>query len=268
MTGDLSRAEVEALAAPLGVEWRTLELWSSQGLIAPAVRTGQGRGQGAEFRWPPVVALQLEALAEARKSTHSWVGLRHWMWWEGLPIEWERWRAERMRELANFAQAGSMVRCMKEHERYREEAGLAKYWAGRRPRPARLVELWTASVPVREAAATWLLDLMAGDGLPPDLTAPFDPGEVEGPTRGQVIDQIFGAQRLRERGVHVPGEPGEFASAWLPALPSPAECAHGFALLTESEAVQLRERVKRLEQYEVGRLYLPHRSLYVAPKQC
>ena len=258
--GDLSRAELEALAAPLGVGRRTLELWTSQGLMSPAVRTGHGRGKGVEFRWPAVVARQLEGLAGARKYTHSWVGLRHWMWWDGLPIEWERWRADRMWELAGFARAGKMVRSMRESERQREEPGLVRYWADRRPRPAQLSELWAASTTAREAAAMWVLDLMAGKELPDDLTAPFGDGR----TVGDVIDVIFGVQRLREREVLVPGGPGEFAAEWLPAWPSPAECAHGFALLTESEAVQLRDRVKRLERDNGGRLYLPHRSLYLA----
>lgn len=264
MNGGLSRAEFEALAAPLGVGWRTLEYYANEGLIAKPIRIGHGQRKSAEFRWPLAVAAQLEALAEARKHTHSWVGLRHWMWWDGFPIEWERWRADRMPVLDRFSHAGEGLRNMGFSQRGNSESALAGYWAGRRPRPFRLNELWTATVPVRASAATWLLDLMAGGRLPEDLTARFD--DDGQPTVGEVIDHIFRLQLLRNQGVTVRGAPGEFASKWLSAMPSTTECARGFELLTESEAVQLRDRVKRLEALEDGRFYLPHRPLREVPE--
>lgn len=251
---DLSRADVEALAAPLGVGWRTLELWTRQGLIAPAMRTGHGRGQGAEFRRPAVAARQIEELVEARKHTHSWVGLRHWMWWEGLPIEWERWRADRMRELARGYRVRDRLQRMTEHQRAREASVLEGLWRDRRPRPARLEEVWTAPTDIREAVATWVIDTLVGDGgLPGDLSSPFD----EGLSVGQVIDHIFGAQRLRERGVLVPGGPGELLSRWVAATPTLTQLARDFALLTESKAKKLRDEVKELEGCAGGRFYLP-----------
>lgn len=265
MTDFLSREEVEALAERLGLDLApgTRENYARQGLLAKPIRTGRGRGRGVEFLWPPVTATQLEAIVAAQKYTHSWAGLRHWMWWQGLPIEWERWRADRVRGLARSARVRGRLSGMTQHQRAREALVLTRAWAGRRPRPLRLDELWGAPFAVREGVATWMIDILSGDGgLPSDFASPFDGG----PTVGHVIDHVFGVQRLRDRGVDILGESGESASKLLPAAPSLAELAADFALLTESEAKGLRDAIKELELCMGGRYYVPRVGLSAWPE--
>jgi len=239
----LSRAEVEALAAPLGISSRTLERYAQQGLIAKSVRFGRaGQGLGMEFRWPEVVATQLAALSEARKHTKSWPRLRHWMWWEGLPIEWERWYADRIPEMNELAQFGTWLQDAPEADRDRAAQELAVLWGNLRKWPYRRQELRTGTV--RESFAAWMVEALSGRGLPA-LAAPFDSDSPI--VIGELIERAFAIPALRASGTEVPGEPGQSIAALLDVLPSPAEFAGDFALLTEAVACKFRDMVKAEE---------------------
>lgn len=258
MNGYLSRTEVEALAAPLGISSRTLERYARQGLIAKSVRFGRaGQGLGMEFRWPEVVATQLAALSEARKHTKSWPRLRHWMWWEGVPIEWERWHADRMPEMNELAQIGTWLQDAPEADRDRAAQGLAALWGDPRKWPYRRRELRSAAL--QESFASWMVETMSGRPLP-DLAAPVD-SDVS-TVIGSQLDLAFAIPALRASGTEVGGEPGQSIAALLDVLPSPAEFAGDFALLTETEACKFRDMVKAEESTN---LYLNGRRLRDGP---
>ncbi|MHB8322992.1 MAG: hypothetical protein ACYDEA_03510 [Candidatus Dormibacteria bacterium] len=278
MNGYLTHSEVEGLAKPLGVTWRSVQLWTSWGLIAGPVQTGKGagHGKGSEYRWPPMVAAQLEALAEARKHTRSWPGLRHWLWWEGFPVEWESWRAYALELLLTSAQEDDKLRKMGEDQRAREAVKLARSWGRQRYFPVRRRRLRTAEV--RKQVATWVLNGQY-QGLEPDLGAQAmgdDLASVLGledlsaaPTvdTGELLERVFGpnsesrAATAALLGVQPgeldaaigeavgtqPGALGPALSQLVTSQPGPSENVRRLEVMTEAEAIAARDVVKSLE---------------------
>ena len=95
-----------------------------------------------------------------------------------------------------------------------------------------------------------------GEPLPEDLAAPFNgesDDDAESPTVGEELARVFGEAELRRRGygerLHSFGYelPGVFARQRLERRLPMTEYAAGFELLTEEEAVRLRELAKALE---------------------
>ncbi len=236
MTGGLSRAEVEALAAPLGVTPRTLENYAREGLIAGPVCTGRGRGHGVEFRWPPEVATQLPALAEAQKYTHSWVGLRHWLWWEGHPIDFERWRADRMSEMLELPETHQWARDLSEAGREQATLALAQQLGNRRAVPYRRQELRTPDL--QELLASLTMRALAGQELP-NLA---DPDDDMGATIGAFLDRGLATPALRASGATASEEPGQrILDVIVKAATLMDQIPRRLELLTEVEALKARD---------------------------
>jgi hypothetical protein len=145
MTTDLSQAEVGALVKDrLGVSSRTLGRYIAEGLIAKPVGPS----------YPAVlVTRQVVALTEARQQTKSMVGLRHWLWWDGDLIAWNRWRVDRMLEMSELARTVEHLRAMSEAERFDAAAEVAKKLGTLRDFPHRRHYLRTGPVRDRHLAS-------------------------------------------------------------------------------------------------------------------
>lgn len=249
---NVSHDAVLARAKKLRISERTLRRYVGAGLVARP-----SRGPGATY--PPAVLAQLDALGSARRRTHSLVKLRHWLWWEGLPVSFEDWRQDRIPELEALASAFKRLDGMTEDRLDREAADQARFWKHRRPWRHRQRRMRTDKV--RQSLAAWMLTAATGGELP-NPEQPYSGIEGERPRVGEVMERAFG---------WVPGRPSTIpgrASGWpggdiremLRILPRPEALPEGFRLLTEVESKQLRDLLKAVERHAAHLLNRPLRE--------
>lgn len=229
----VSAAEMQTCAERYGIGQRTLRRYESEGLIANPERHGRGRARGVEFLCPARALLELQLLAEARKTTHSVPRIRHWLWWAGYPVEWERWRADRIEELAGLAIGELLVSGMTQTQRDRKAAELSADLGKRRPYPLRRQALRTAAR--REQWAQWVVDAkFAGNAPDPEESLGGGPDA----TVGGALDRAVGLPLRLSLQPDLPPI-GSQVAALLTAVPNFAECLRRFEELTEEEARDL-----------------------------
>lgn len=245
----LPGSEVQGFAAGRGISPRSLRRFVGEGLVAAPERIGRGRGRGVEVRYPVRALPEIALVAEARKETHSLPGVRHWLWWIGYPIEWLRWRSDRISELSVLAGGEQATFGMSRPQRDREAAKLAAELGRRRPFPLRHGPLRTDAV--RGGVVQAIFDGRY-QGEAPDPEEGLDEGR--GTTVGGLLGRLV-AEPLRSLGVaDEPATVGAQVAALLPTVPTFDSCLTRFAGLTEREARGLW----------VAAIYLGSRGLFRA----
>jgi len=237
----LTGREVREWAATYGIEPRTLRRYTRAGLVSAPERTGRGRSRGGEARYPSRVIFELWMIAEALKTTHNIPRIRHQLWWDGYPVEFEPWRAERLEELAGLGITELRRRGMSRARRDRMAVTLADEWARRRPFPLRGRALRTQAR--REQVAQWIVDSRYG-GCQPDPTEDL----VEGPdaTGGDALDRAFMSE-LRAAGLVEPAPVGAQIAELLITVPTFSQIFEWLTELSERESRRLWRVARGLE---------------------
>lgn len=251
MTADLTIAEVQSLvaakvgrdyyrssevrgwAATCGIAPRTLRRYVREGLVSAPHRVGRGRSRGVESRYPSRVILEIALVAEALETTHSLLRIRHRLWWNGYPIEFERWRADRVEELAGLALGELVISGMPRAQRDHMAAKLADELGNRRPFPLRRMALRTNGT--RDQVAQWIFDARYG-GTPPDPSEELE--EETHATVGDVLDRAF-MYAPRAAGWAPPLQAGPQIAELLVTVPKFGEGVDWLEALTEEESRKL-----------------------------
>lgn len=227
-----SGSEVRAFAAAHGITPRTLRRYEIEGFVAGPERAGRGRGRGAEFRYPARVSWEVALVAGARRETHSLRGIRHWLWWAGYPIEWERWRADRLEDLAGLAVAELWTSAKTPAERDREAAKLVNELGKQRPFPLRGRGLRTTAR--RDQVVQVVFDARVLGVAPSPAEALTGPDA----TIGDALDHAF-TGGLRRAGWLEGAPVGTQIAELLVTVPNSSEGFRWLEALTEADARRL-----------------------------
>ncbi|MHB8394391.1 MAG: hypothetical protein ACYDC5_07795 [Candidatus Dormibacteria bacterium] len=226
-------SEVQEGAATCGIAPRTLRRYVREGLVSAPHRVGRGRSRGVESRYPSRVILEIALVAEALRTTHSLLRIRHRLWWDGYPIEFERWRADRIEELARLALRELLISGMPRAQRDHMAAKLADELGNRRPFPLRRKALRTNGT--RDQVAQWIFDARYG-GTPPDPSEELE--DETHATVGGVLDRAC-MYALRAAGWAPPVQAGPQIAELLVTVPKFDESFDWLTALTEADSRRL-----------------------------